>query len=196
MANSILRIPTLAFNNQGRGAGGPIGGLVTLQCSNIQSIATTAVGNYTFGFRVPANCDGGKIYRLGFHVMKIGQTLTEDWSDGTGDLKITTFKVDKWAVSGGALTTITSKGDWYSTDTVPSNVVSLASMTAALGATPNAADGFAYYEVNRENAPSLFSLSNVNAGDLLRLWVQLTNGTGGTINPVVTSFIEIAQTAA
>lgn len=193
MANTIRKNPTMEYSRANKGAGGRLSGLITLQQSMAVSMATTATGQFNFGWRVPQFCDAGKVYRAGFHLWKNGNTLTEDWSDGTGDLKITTFKVDKWNITGGALTTITSKGDWYSTATVPTNLISIATMTAALGATVDNFDGHAYYEINRENAPTLFSVSQVAAGDFIRMWITLTNGTGGTIVPFVTGFLEIDQ---
>ena len=62
MANTILKKPTSAYQYDGFGAGGPRSGLITLQDSTSVSMATTAAGQYNFGWRVPAFCDAGKIY--------------------------------------------------------------------------------------------------------------------------------------
>lgn len=193
MANTIRKNPTMEYSRANKGAGGRLSGLITLQQSLAVSLSATATGQFNFGWRVPQFCDAGKVYRVGIHAWKNGNTLTEAWHDGVGDLTVTTVKVDKWTLTGGALTTIASKGDWLSSATTPTNLVSCATISAGFGITVAALDGQGYWELNRENAPTVFTVSQVAAGDFIRMWVTLTNGTNGAIVPFVTGFLEIDQ---
>lgn len=169
---------------------GPRASHVVLKSSVQKSIGTGATGHYTVPIIVDDRVgDSGKIWKAGVIIMKGADVPTEDW-DNTGIVSLAAVKLQKVSPVGESLTTITSKGNWFSGKTL-TTILDISAMAAGIGTLIDNADEIAYWEIDRENFPAQFSNNAVKSHDLLRFYIQIGNASAGTVTPIVMPFVFI-----
>lgn len=178
-----------------QGKNDPMAGTILICDGGSQSIATTATGNYTFGFSFNGWADeNSKVVRVGAYVFKLGQSGTEDWYTTTNQLAVTTVTLAKASADGVTTTQISGKGDYYDGGAW-ATILSASTIAGGISSNIDNADEWAYFEFREEETghSAAFTAANnvLNALTVLRLHVQLTNNTSGTIVPFVMPFVEI-----